>query len=126
MRRMWGYRTIRTLCLVLCVFALCVGCGTEKSITGPVPRTGYLALTTPENTLTTMIRAYANRDTAQLALVYDDAYEGTSRDADDWSPETLTFTKRDEIEHVAALARSSSVASVSVALNPVLRRYSDA
>jgi len=122
---MSGSRIVRTLCLVACVFVAGVGCGKEDSITGPQPNTGYLALTSPENTLVTMIRAYAKRDTAELALVYDDAYQGTSLDADDWSPETLTFTKRDEIEHVATLARTSSVASVAVSLNPVLRRYSD-
>ena len=92
---------------------------------GPQQGIGYLALTTPENTLVTMIRAYAKRDTTELALVYDDAYQGTSRDAGDWSPVTLSFSKRDEIEHVAMLARTPSVTSVSVALNPVLRRYSD-
>ena len=102
-----------------------VGCGSKKStLVGPEPDTSYPPLTTPQNALTAMIRAYAARDTVELALVYDDAYSGLSYDSNDFS-EWYTFSKTDEIRHVAALARSSSVKRVSVGLNPVLRRYTD-
>lgn len=114
------------VCLLACCFAAGAGCGKAKSaITGPKPAPGYLALTSPENALVTMIRAYANRDTTELGLVYDDAYQGTSLDTDDLYPVILNFNKRDEIQHVATLAHIPSITSVSVSLNPVIRRYSD-
>ena len=117
---------IALICLLACCSAMGAGCGTKKStITGPEPGPGYPALTSPVNALAAMISAYANRDTVELGLVYDDAYEGTSLDRDDWSPATLNFTKADEVRHVAALARTPSITRVSVNFNPVVRRYTD-
>jgi hypothetical protein len=114
------------ICLLACGSVLAWGCGSKKStLTGPVPGPRYPDLTTPENTLVAMIRAYSNRDTVELGLVYDDAYQGTSIDTDDWAPVVLNFTKADEIRHLAALATRPSITKVSVNLNPVIRRYTD-
>jgi len=119
-------RSILLLCLLGCVTIGILGCGTKHSnVLGPEPAAPYPALTTPENTLAAMIRAYANRDTVELSLVYDDAYQGWSYDQDDWLA-VLSFTKADEIHHVAALARATTITRVSVSFNPVLRRYTDA
>jgi len=113
------------LCLLACASLWLVGCGSKKStLVGPEPTASYPPLTTPENTLAAMIRAYAARDTVELALVYDDAYQGWSYDQDDWL-NVLSFSKADEIRHVAALAHASTVTRVSIGLNPVLRRYTD-
>src|SRR5258705_1214376 len=119
-------RHVKATLLFLLAFSVWnLGCGAKKStILGPEPTTPYPPLTTPENTLGAMIRAYSNRDTVELRLVYDDGYQGTSYDQDDWLS-VLSFTKADEIAHVAALARASTVTRVSVSFNPVLRRYTD-
>jgi hypothetical protein len=113
--------------LLVCCSALGLGCGSKKStLLGPSPAPPYPALTSPENALVAMIRAYARRDTVELGLVYDDGYQGTSIDQDDWAPVALSFTKADELRHLAVLARTTSITKVSVNLNPVVRRYTDA
>jgi hypothetical protein len=73
-----------------------------------------------------MIHAYSNRDTVELARVYDDGYQGTSIDQDDWAPATLTLAMASDMQHLAALAGRASITHVSVNLNPVIRRYRDA
>jgi hypothetical protein len=120
--------TPRTAWISLLVFssALGLGCGSKKStLVGPSPAPPYPALTSPENVLVAMIHAYSNRDTIELARVYDDGYQGTSVDQDDWAPVPLTFTKADEMQHLAALASRSSISHISINLNPVVRRYTD-
>jgi len=118
-------RVVGTGLLVLCC-VLASGCGSKKStLTGPSPAPPDPALTSPENTLIAMIHAYANRDTVELARVYDDGYKGTSIDQDDWAPAALTFTKADEMRHVASLAARTTITHISINLNPVIRRYTD-
>lgn len=120
MRLMW-------IGLLLCCSALALGCGSKKStLMGPGPAPPYPALTSPENTLVAMIHAYSSRDTVELGKVYDDGYQGTSLDKDDWAPVALTFTKADEMHHLSTLARASSIGHISINLNPVIRRYTDA
>src|SRR5262245_38947914 len=96
------------LCLLACAAVWLIGCGSRKAtLVGPEQAAPYPPLTTPENTLTAMIRAYAARDTVELALVYDDAYSGLSYDPNDFS-EWYTFSKTNEVRHVAALIGSST------------------
>jgi hypothetical protein len=80
----------------------------------------------PENTLKDLEYAYATRDSLEIKGIYDSTYVGTSTDLRD-PPESqiLTFSYVDEVEHVAALARSSTITSVELDFGTVTRLPSD-
>ena len=90
-----------------------LGCGssTGRRIIDP-PVFVYPDQSTPKHTVLRMAAAVVRRDSVMTDSVYADDYEGTSIDLRDPSPETLTFTKADEIGAVGAMARSSSIISV--------------
>jgi hypothetical protein len=58
-------------------------------------------------------RAYETRDSVTTGRVYDTGYAGTSTDLNDPpGSQTVTFTRADEIAHVAALKRAVTVTGV--------------
>lgn len=112
------------LVLILGAVAL-AGCGKKDKITQPVVPPRYPALSTPQNVMIALATAYSSRDSVEYALLFDDNYVGTSTDQSLPSPQTLTFTKADEVAHIAALARSRTIFSVSLSFNPTLVRSTD-
>jgi hypothetical protein len=103
------------------------GCGKdENTMIGPGPGPGpvYPALTSPQNVLSAMALAYMDLDSAEIKLVYDESYTGTSFDQND--PPAITLTKADEVRHVVPLASLTSITSVSLQLPPSLTRDRDA
>ena len=103
------------------------GCSDDKRIVGP--ESGhpppYPALTSPENVLIAMARAYQNKDSTMTKLVYDVNYIGYS--IDHTGPYTTgdTLYWNDESRHVSALARSATVTNVVCQLSPGLTRVTD-
>src|SRR5678816_2035775 len=63
---------------VLVVFFAMSGCGDDK-ITPPIiqPRI-YPILSNPYNVMDALKTAYERRDTVEIKVLYDDAYQGTS------------------------------------------------
>ncbi|HZI89043.1 MAG TPA: hypothetical protein VFD83_01165 [Candidatus Polarisedimenticolia bacterium] len=101
-------RCLKIVAVLVVLFAMS-GCGDDK-ITPPIiqPRI-YPILSNPYNVMDALKTAYERRDTVEIKVLYDDAYQGTSIDQTDPSPTLLTFTKADEVAHVAKLANTSIV-----------------
>jgi hypothetical protein len=101
--------------------AMLGGCGDDDPPIGcdVCPPPGYPALTTPQNTLEAMQRAYISRDSVETKQVYDANYVGTSTDLND-PPEVQvsTFRYADELAHIATMARSTTISSVLLDLGP--------
>ena len=91
------------------------GCGGDKTMNPvPAPKVNpYPKLINPFNVLDALEIAYENRDTTELELLYDDAYQGTSSDLTDPNATILLFTKQDEIRHLAKL-KATTLYSVSL------------
>lgn len=89
---------------------------------GPEP----VVQSTPENTLKQLEYAYTHRDTLLIKAVYDSTYTGSSTDlTQPPASQILNFTYVDEVEHVAALARSHSIINVSLSFGVTTRLPSD-
>lgn len=86
----------------------------------PVP---YPLLITPSDVLDALALAYSRKDSVEFDLIYDDGYAGSSFDPK--VPGELTFTKADEMRHIAALHRSLSIRNVSMTYPPARTRYTD-
>src|SRR5512144_1893939 len=110
------YRRLPSIAiLALILAALLAGCGKEK-LTNPTPKprpSPYPELINPFNVLDALRIAYEARDTTEIKLLYDTAYQGSSRDQTDPSPVTVFFTRADEVAHVATLAKATTVSAVS-------------
>jgi hypothetical protein len=108
---------LRFAAIVALVLAgLLAGCGREK-LTNPTPKprpNPYPELINPYSVLDALRIAYQARDTTEIKLLYDAAYQGSSRDQTDPSPVTVFFTRADEVAHVAALAKATTVSDISL------------
>lgn len=114
----------RGLLLLTCIFLAtsmsgCIFDPPRGKTKPPDPPAQYYVRSTPEFVLLNYQTAYNNRDSAQYDSLYDDVYEGTSRDPA--SGVLSTFHKRDEADHIAALAKSPTVASVRLVFGASLR-----
>ena len=113
-----------TLCLgTLLIAALVVvaGCSDDDSPMSPQPPEPKPpdALVNPVIVLYVLQRAYESRDSVETARVYDDNYAGTSTDLNDPpGSQTVNFTRADEIRHVGALRKSTTITSVTCDLGP--------
>jgi hypothetical protein len=65
---------------------------------------------TPENTLLELELAYSSRDSVWTKEIYDTTYTGESVDINDLG-QTIDFTYQDEVQHVAALARTPGLSA---------------
>jgi hypothetical protein len=95
------------------------GCGSDdgKDPLKPPPPPSYPARTTPYHVLEALALSYQNRDSTEYKSLYDSSYVGTSTDLNDPpGTQTSTFYFSDEVAHIAALARSTTVNSVVVDL----------
>ncbi len=84
----------------------------------PPEQVVYYVRSTPEYVLLNYQTAYSNRDSTQYDSLYDDVYEGFSKDQ---AGVLSTFYKRDEADHIAFLAKSTDVASVHLVFGTSLR-----
>lgn len=117
---------LATLSLVATLL-LHAGCGGNKHTVmgpGPTPPT-YPILSSPQNVLAAMALAYQRRDSIETALVYDQAYQGSSIDQTDPALTPTFFYKYDEVAHLSALAKTTTIASVTCQLAPMLIRFTD-
>ena len=73
----------------------------------------YPKLDSPANVLDALRQSYAARDSNEYKQLYDSSYVGTSQDLND-PPGTVvsTFRYADEVAHMAALQRSSTITNV--------------
>ena len=97
------------------------GCGDDDPPIGcdVCPPPGYPALTTPQNTLEAMQKAYVSRDSVETKQVYDPSYVGTSTNLNDPPGNQIsTFTFSDEVDHVVALAKSTTISSILLDFGP--------
>jgi hypothetical protein len=102
------------------------GCGGDKGM-NPIPAPApnpYPKLISPFNVIDALRIAYVNRDTTELDLLYDDAYQGTSSDQTDPSSTLLLFTKSDEIRHVAKL-KATTLFGISLQASTSVVRHHD-
>jgi len=111
---------------VLIVALATGGCGRDKVLVGgtPTPPRIYPLLVNPYSVMDALSTAYERRDTTEIKLLYDDAYQGSSIDQTDPAPAVLTFFKADEVKHVAALARAP-ILNVTLMLSINMTRFND-
>ena len=113
-----------TLCLgalLIAAFVVAVGCSDDDNPMSPQPPKPAppAALVSPEIVLGVLQRAYEARDSVETARVYDDNYAGTSTDLNDPpGSQTVNFTRADEIRHVGALRKSTTITSITCDLGP--------
>ena len=102
------------------------GCGEDHGFKPIVPNPPriYPYLYNPYLVIDALRTAYERRDTVEIKLLYDDAYQGSSIDQTDPVPAAIPFTKADEVAHVANLALNPAV-HVSILPVPSLTRTSD-
>jgi hypothetical protein len=102
-----------------------MGCGKDNPVNVNVmpPGPKYLPSSTPQNTLDNMRKAYVSRDSTGYDSLFDAAYAGVSFDPVTMA--ALNFTKADEAQHIAALARRISITSISFTVPPNLIRDTD-
>ena len=115
-----GFVALALLCLMSgCIFS------PKKKPPIVIPPPDYPKLINPFAVLEALRLAYGARDTNEIKLLYDkdNNYLGTSIDPSDGS--SLTFNWNDEVAHVAALARHTSITSVTISYPPSLVRYTD-
>ena len=92
----------------------------------PPDTSPYPKLSTPENVLEAMRKAYQRRDSVEYALLFDDNYFGESRDQlNPGGPLTLTFDKTEEQRHMGRLNRKTTIITVDFDLGNSLIRYTD-
>jgi hypothetical protein len=100
--------------------ALVGGCGGDDDggdILKPPP--GYPERTTPQNVLTALTMSYQNRDSTEYKSLYESSYVGTSTNLNDPpGTQVSTFRYADEVAHIGALARLTTITSVSVDFGP--------
>lgn len=99
--------------------ALLGGCGSDDDggdLIKPPPA-GYPERTTPQKVLTALTMSYQNRDSTETKQLYDSSYVGTSTDLNLLpGNQVSTFYYYDEVSHVAALKRSTTIVSVAADL----------
>jgi len=117
-RRFAAYWLVAILCLISgCIFS------PKKKPPNITPPPDYPQLINPFTVLDALELAYDARDSNEVKVLYHQDYAGTSTDRSDGS--VLNFTKADEIEHVAGLAKHSSITRVFLKFPPFKSRYSD-
>jgi hypothetical protein len=112
--------TVRLGTLLIAALAVIVGCSDDDESQPPLrPKPAPVELASPEITLGMLQHAYEARDSVETARVYDESYAGTSTDLNDPpGSQTTNFTRADEIRHVGALRKSTSITSVTCDLGP--------
>jgi hypothetical protein len=116
-------RLVPSLLLAACL----AGCGKDNPVKPDNKPLAYPILSSPQNVLTALAESYSRRDSVETKIIYDSTYVGTSVDLTE-PPQSqfLTFHYFDEIEHVAALARSTTITSVVLDFGgPLIRLPSD-
>jgi len=124
--------SLRRIGLCLVALGAMVGAGegcifsppsTHKAThTGPEP----IVQSTPENTLKQLEYVYTHRDSVLVKDVYDQNYIGTSTDLTaPPASQVLSFSRDQEIEHVAAMARAHDITTVTLSFGALTRLPSD-
>lgn len=121
------YSQLAVLCASLALFfSGCIFSPKRGGGGGPPPPSAYLPPILPEYVMENLAGAYAKRDSAKYKSLFDSLYTGTSLDQTDPSPQLLIYTKADEAQHIAGLAKSTKITSVDLQLVPRLVRSTDA
>jgi hypothetical protein len=102
---------------VLLAAAALSGCGTENPIEPKRLEQAYPILSTPQDVLKALTLAYGAKDSVETKALYDLSYVGTSENLGD-PPGTLpsSFRYADEVNHVVALRRGSTIGGVHLYL----------
>jgi hypothetical protein len=93
------------------------GCGSDDDPMKPPPGPSYPALTSPQHVLEALLLSYQSRDSTEYDSLYDHNYVGTSTDLNDNVISTFLFN--DEIGHMRALARSTTISSIVLDFGPL-------
>jgi len=120
---------VPTTCLwaVLVFAALLAGCsGDIPEKPKPINTTQPSVRSTPQDVLKYLANVYSIRDSVAIKSIYDSTYTGVSTDLlQPLGSQHLNFTYADEVEHVAALARTHTITSVKLSFGSMVRLQSD-
>lgn len=109
----------RALCLAaIAVVGFLAGCGddnpTKPANGNNVP--AYPTLNSPQNVLEALVMSYSIRDSVEYRKLIDFDYLGTSRDLGDGT--NLIFDTNDEVRHIQALAKATTITDISLSMGP--------
>ena len=93
---------------------LLAGCGDDNPTKPTIQQPAYPALNSPQNVLEALVTAYSSQDSVEYRKLFAYDYVGTSQDLGDGT--NLVLHNIDEVEHIQALARSTTVTSVSLSM----------
>jgi len=104
-----------------CIFSphrddTCKNCG------GPPPV--YPPLINPFLVLSALETAYQHKDSTEIKLIYDENYEGSSFDPQN-ANSTISLRKLDEVRHVEALYRTTTISNVTLQFPASMFRETD-
>jgi hypothetical protein len=118
------YRQLAIALAFLCLLGSgCIFSPHKGTGGGPPPPT-YAIPSSPEVVMSNLQLAYTHRDSTEYKSLFDPLYMGTFLDQTTSSPlDTLTWA--DEAQHIAALARSTSITEVDLRLRPGIIRSTD-
>src|SRR5262245_32337153 len=117
-RDRYTFRALK-LVAILAAGAVVAGACSDNPVKPKIVRptlSGYLAPPSPFNVLKNYLDAYNNRDSVEMAIVIDDAYQGSSTDPS--NPPAINFLKADEIHHMHRLKTDPNIIAVSLDLGP--------
>ena len=97
------------LCIVSVLGGGCIFSPDQDNKKKPPPPVTYPVRDTPTNAILFYQKAWENKDSVQVAVVYADDYTGSSVDLTDPSATTLNFVKSDEVRSVGWLALNQKI-----------------
>lgn len=109
----------------IALVGLLAGCGQDNPVK-PAPLVMYPTANSPEHALERLRLAYAYRDSVEYRKLFDFEYVGTSHDLRDGT--SVTLFNADEVQHIQALARATTITSMDFSLgtsSSIVRQGSD-